>query len=101
MHKGHYEIIIADEAELDLLEAFIWYEEQRAGLGKKFISETEKSIKKIGSNPMYNHFVEKGIRAFSMATYPYNILYFVEEYFIVKIIAVFHSSRNPTEWKLR
>jgi toxin ParE1/3/4 len=101
MHDKHHEVLIADEAELDLLEAFVWYEEQRIGLGKRFINEVEKSLEKIASNPMYNHFVEKEIRAFCMTSYPYNILYLVEESFIVKIIAIFHTSRNPTEWELR
>ena len=32
----NYELVLSDEARLDIFEAFLWYEDQRAGLGLDF-----------------------------------------------------------------
>jgi hypothetical protein len=32
------ELIIAPEAELDIAEAYMWYEVRRSGLGEEFLS---------------------------------------------------------------
>ena len=37
------ELVLRKEAQLDLDEIFIWYEEQKMGLGFDFLSEFEAS----------------------------------------------------------
>jgi len=41
---NRYEHILLDSAEVDLDEAFIWYELHKPGLGIAFILEVEKSF---------------------------------------------------------
>lgn len=38
------ELVIAPEAELDIAEAYIWYEGRRAGLGEEFLSSVDACI---------------------------------------------------------
>jgi len=47
-----YELVLMDEAETDLDEAFIWYELQKPGLGIQFIEDVEKVFQFIIQNPM-------------------------------------------------
>jgi hypothetical protein len=35
------ELVIAPEAELDIAEAYVWYESHRAGLGEEFLSSVD------------------------------------------------------------
>ena len=39
-----YNILILTEAEIDIENAFIWYELNQIGLGKKFFESVNKSI---------------------------------------------------------
>jgi len=48
---------IKEEAELETLEAYLYYEKEQKGLGIKFLSQVEKYIKQICQNPL--HFPEK------------------------------------------
>ena len=42
------EIIIRPAAELEIAEAYRWYEERRDGLGNDFLLCVEESLEKIG-----------------------------------------------------
>jgi hypothetical protein len=38
------EVVIAPEAELDIAEAYVWYEGRRAGLGEEFLSSVDACL---------------------------------------------------------
>ena len=37
-------LVIAPEAELDIAEAYVWYERRRIGLGEEFLSSVEACL---------------------------------------------------------
>jgi plasmid stabilization system protein ParE len=45
------ELVIAPEAELDLTEAYVWYEGRRAGLGEEFLSSVDACLESIRRQP--------------------------------------------------
>src|ERR1035438_8105643 len=45
------ELAIAPEAELDLAEAYAWYENRRAGLGEEFLSSVDACLEGIRRRP--------------------------------------------------
>jgi len=45
-------MVIAPEAELDIVEAYLWYEGRRAGLGGEFLSSVDACMESIRSQPM-------------------------------------------------
>ncbi len=45
-------LVIASEAELDVSEAYVWYEMRRAGLGEEFLSSVEAAIERIRRQPL-------------------------------------------------
>lgn len=94
------EIIIRPEAELDILEAAKWYENNLKGLGESFLSSIDFALQSIQNNSEAFPKVYKKIRRILLKKFPFGIFYLVEENKIV-IVAVFHASRNPKQWKGR
>lgn len=94
------EISLSDEAEKDIEEAYLWYENQKTGLGEDLITELEKSFKKIQQNPtVYRVRYKKKVRGFLTPVFPYLILYSIDTN--IKIISVFHTHRQPKTLKKR
>jgi plasmid stabilization system protein ParE len=93
-------VILHRAASLEFIEASAWYENKQAGLGREFISEIDRCVLLVSENPYRFAFVHKDIRRIVVNRFPYSVYFRVEEHCIV-ILAVFHSSRNPSTWKAR
>ncbi len=46
-----FDLLLSDEARLDVFEAFLWYEKQRDGLGLDFELCLEAGMNQIQSSP--------------------------------------------------
>lgn len=96
-----YSYRLSQEAENDMLEAYIWYEEQKAGLGEEFLEALEKARYTLLQNPAtYRVRYKKKVRAFLVDRFPYLILYVLKNN-EVNVISVFNTSRDPQVWKER
>jgi len=84
-------------AQIELEEAFAWYEEQVVGLGYEFLDEFDKSIRLIATFPQLFEQIEDGVRRSLLNRFPYGIIYGIDENRIV-IIAVAHLKREPNYW---
>lgn len=97
-----YELILDTQAEDDIADAALWYEEQRTGLGEQFVLRFEEALDLLAENPhifaqVYSHF-----RRALMKQFPYAIFYSIDvSQAIVEVIGVFHGSRNPEIIKKR
>lgn len=89
-----FEVRFREEAQQDLTKAYRWYEDQKRGLGKNFISEVEAAAKYLSRNP--EAFPEKkGIfRELNLTTFPYLMIYTVEGQ-VVTVFAIFNTYLNP------
>jgi plasmid stabilization system protein ParE len=96
----NYELVFKEEADQEITESFIWYEKQQLGLGELFLSEIDKGISLILSNPYQYAIRHNNKRAAVIKRFPFLIIYEIIENEIV-IYAVFHSSRDPKIWKKR
>jgi hypothetical protein len=45
------ELMIAPEAEVDIAEAYAWYEGRRVGLGEEFLSSVDACLESIRRRP--------------------------------------------------
>ncbi|MFT5778061.1 MAG: plasmid stabilization system protein ParE [Crocinitomicaceae bacterium] len=89
-----YNLEIKDEAKLDIREAYDWYEEQLADLGKTFEKSLNKAIRSILKTPTgYKHITDSQ-RQIPLKKFPFVIIYEVFDNTIV-VFAVFHTSQNP------
>ncbi len=96
----NYKLMIRAEAEAELEEAYVWYEQQVAGLGSQFLLAVDATINSLRRNPFQYPVVYKDIRRALMHRFPYQVFYIQNEMQIV-IIAVFHGMKNPLIWQSR
>jgi toxin ParE1/3/4 len=85
-----FALIVRPEAESEMSTAFDWYESRRKGLGVKFISNVQ-----VVANPLLHGLLHTNIRCALVHRFPYGDYYFVEDKNAV-VIAVYHSSRDPS-----
>ena len=98
----NFTLTVRREAQIDIDEIFVWYEEQKIGLGFEFLQEFEKVINKILSNPYFASCILHDMRAATPKRFPYNVVYRIDELNKeIRIIAVSHQSRRPGWFKKR
>ncbi|MEM7593126.1 MAG: type II toxin-antitoxin system RelE/ParE family toxin [Cyanobacteria bacterium P01_A01_bin.83] len=95
-----YKILIQQEAELDLQDAFNWYESNSRGLGSEFIRAIDASLSQIQRNPFAYQVVYRELRRKLIRRFPYGIFYLIESETIY-VIACFHVKRSPQHWRRR
>ena len=94
------EIIFRPAAEIELREAFDWYETRVPGLGPEFMRCVDACVQMIRRQPEIFPATHREVRQGILRRFPYAVLYLVSSERIV-IISVFHSSRDPKIWKRR
>jgi plasmid stabilization system protein ParE len=88
-----YQIVVIPEAENDIQEAFVWYEEKRIGLGCDFLLQIDAGINFISKNPKIHPSEYKGARKHIIKRFPYKIIYMIEKEKII-VLAVIHNRRK-------
>lgn len=91
---------IRPEATAELNEAWNWYEERREGLGDELLGCVEVAFAAAQRAPQAHRRVEGRIRQVVVRRFPYVIL-FVDYAEYVEALAVFHTSRDPRQWRGR
>lgn len=57
-----YKIALRSLATIEIIEAYDWYELQRAGLGQEFLEELENFYKSLLRNPYSYSYYDKPVR---------------------------------------
>ncbi len=94
-----FDLLISDEARLDIMDGFSWYESRREGLGKDFELCLEAGFNLIRRDPSLFQKRYRNLRIHFIDRFPYGIHFLEQD--VVKVFGVFHTSRNPTSWKIR
>lgn len=87
-------------AELDVLTAWEWYEQQRAGLGDRFVAAVGAAIARasrwpnIGTPTIRNADDDISERRMTTMGFPYAVRYRVADEQLV-VMAVYHQRRRP------
>lgn len=95
-----YVVRLREEADLDIADAASWYEEQREGLGGKFLDELLHIFGLIQENPLFYPLIRRNTRRAVMSRFPFAVFYRVVDHDLV-VVAVMHGSRHPKAWKSR
>lgn len=77
-----------------------WYEQRQPGLGTTFIARVREVLQRIAVNPPIYAAVYQGVRQAPVRRFPYTVVYREDQGEVV-IVAVFHSSRDPSVWQSR
>lgn len=84
-------------AELEMLDAAQYYENQAKGLGYDFLDQIDIAVRGIRENPERWPIIRGDIRRRLVQRFPYALLYQKESEGIV-IQAVMHVHRRPDYW---
>jgi plasmid stabilization system protein ParE len=93
-------ILVRPIAEEEIAEAFRWYEDKSEGLGSEFMRALDASLASIQRNPLAYAVVHKQIRRAVLRRFPYGVFYLFENDIVI-VIACFHASRSPKQWRKR
>ncbi len=95
-----YRIKISEEAELDLDDAYQWYESQVNQLGSEFIRVVDQNLALIQKNPFAYQIIYSNVRRKILPRFPYGLFYIIQDN-IIFIFACFHVNRDPKQWQKR
>ncbi len=93
-----YSVIIQAEAELDLDDAHIYLEDQKAGLGFDLLAEISDIVGTLESNPFLFQKVYGEKRRATIKRFDYNIIYVIREQSVF-ILAIIHGMRDSKRWE--
>ena len=97
-NKVSYLSELSTKAQKEIAVSWDWYEERLKGLGDRFVHEVKGTIFKVTQNPKryppkYNNY-----RQTAVDTFPFVIIFQINERKkLVRIISVFHTSRQPNK----
>jgi toxin ParE1/3/4 len=95
---------IHGEAEIELAEAILWYEEHRQHLGEELLEQVRTAVARIGEGfdgSPYLEFGEQGAtRRVLLDRFPYAIVFAVVSD-TVHVLAFSHHHRRPGYWRDR
>ena len=86
-----------EAAQQEVDDAVGWYDEREEELGRDFLDELDRVIRRIKSFPLASTEIEPGIRRCLLARFPYGLVYGIDEDLVI-VIAVSHLHREPRYW---
>ena len=96
-----YTVFIDPRAIWDIQEAIDYYDEQQAGLGKKFESALNNQLLTLEKNPFFQVRYDE-VRCLPLKKFPYMLHFTInEQEKLVVVRALFNTARNPKVWKNR
>jgi toxin ParE1/3/4 len=93
-------VILDLEARDEFDQGYDYYEGRRAGLGESFADAVQVALNRIGVMPQLHRAVFGDVRRAVVRGFPYGI-YYRDEAIRVRVLSVFHTSRDPGVWQSR
>ncbi len=98
-----YNLIIKEEADADALEAFLYYQDRKNGLGERFLQSIQDAYTKLEANPQFYSILKtdkkKIFRDIKVSDFPFVIIFEI----IVNDVIVYavHSTYKKQPAKFR
>ncbi len=93
-------VLLSPEARAEFDEAYDWYEGKAPGLGEAFAEQVQRVFDRIALMPRMHAIVLRNVRKAVVTRFPYCVFY-REEAACVRVLCVFHTSRDPRIWQGR
>jgi hypothetical protein len=89
-------LILLEDAKKEWLDASVYYELQKKGLGEKFSSALQEYLKLIQESPKHYQKTKKEYREILVSPFPFVIVFRIDkpENAIV-VVSIFHTKRKP------
>ena len=88
-----FELIIKPIVFFDVEDAISYYEQQSAGLGKRFYDNFLITLQSIQTHPHQYTFVYSSIRRCMIAKFPYKVFYFIDGEKVF-VLGIAHAKRS-------
>ena len=93
--KQKFELLFKDEAEIEVFEAYVYYESKLDNLGERFLIEFDKVIKSIELAPNGYQIFHNGTRQIPLDVFPFVVIYKIMENKLI-IFAIFQTHQEPS-----
>ena len=93
-------VIVAQEAERELIAAADFYERRRSGLGLEFESAARGAVQAMQADPERQPSQRNGVRRCVMRRFPF-VIHYMDLPDAIWIVAFAHTSRKPGYWNPR
>ena len=93
-------VILRRLAQAEFDDAADWYERRRAGRGAAFTAAVRQVLASAATAPDSYPEVHGDIREAGVSGYPYAVYYRIDTGQIT-VLAVYHTSRDPSGWQSR
>ena len=93
-------VTVHELAEFELNDATVFLENERQGLGHRFLSAVEAAVEQIQQHPLASPIIMEDIRSKVLRRFPYSIMFSVKPDRI-RILAIANQKRRPFYWRGR
>ena len=93
-----YSLEVINDANLEIIEAYLYYEEKRIGLGEEFLEHLDFYFDQITANPKYFPQKRKPYREAFIKRFPFLIIYEITNKKVI-VYSVFNTWQNPKKKK--
>ncbi|HQU42475.1 MAG: hypothetical protein B7Z73_08920 [Planctomycetia bacterium 21-64-5] len=93
-------VVYHPDAEAELTEAALYYDQRVPGLGDSFLRAFESALAEIEKQPQWWPIVEGDLRYRSLRRFPYAVYYRIVDDEL-RILVVKHHKRHPDYWRYR
>lgn len=93
-------IVFRPLAQAEYDNSALFYEARQVGLGGAFTAEVEAVLDTISAKPDRYPIARRDIREAPVDQFPFCVYYRVRSNRLI-VLAVFHQSRDPSEWLSR
>ncbi len=96
-----YPVSFTAHARAELIDAQDWYENEAAGLGRRFRAAVDDVVQRMSAIPHQFPAIYKDVRRALLRRFPYALMFVIEADETVTVVACFHGSRDPAHWRAR
>tara|TARA_R110000868_G_scaffold12295_1_gene59302 strand:+ start:335 stop:625 length:291 start_codon:yes stop_codon:yes gene_type:complete len=93
-----YILEVKDEANLEIIEAYLYYEEKRTGLGEEFLEHLDTYFERITANPKHFPQNRKPYREAFIKRFPFLVIYETAKDKVI-VYSLFNTWQNPEKKK--
>ena len=94
--------VLIPEAKADVMDAYLWYEEQSLGLGMEFLRCVEATLLSVQRSSLIYPVTHDAYRRALVRRFPFAIFFEIDTSRNRCIVySVFHCSQYPTKWRKR
>ncbi len=89
-----FEIRKLSRANIEVIEAYLYYESKSIGLGERFLQELEEEFVYVSQNLELYQRSHKNFRQAYLRLFPFAIIFAVESEFVI-VYSVFNTHQDP------